>query len=96
MSVEKISMDESEKLLKDKGTQKASWQKICFEVKKTGEPVKVSNLKSGQIAGGYRAAKESGLRSVQSYKEGWILIAPAAKKIPGQMAGKPPVPRRDK
>lgn len=85
----KVSMEEAEKLLKDKGTQKASWQKIIFDVKKSGQPVKVTNLKSGQIAGGYRAAKEAGLRSAQSYKEGWILIAPALKKTPKQVVEKP-------
>ena len=84
-----VSMEEAEKLLSEKGTQKASWSKICLEVKKSGQPVKVINLKSGQIAGGYRAAKEAGLRSAQSYKEGWILIVPASKKTPKQVVEKP-------
>ena len=61
------------------GRRVSKWNQIVADVKDTGDPVKVSGLTRGQVAAGYRKAKDEGLRVKADYKNGVLLIAPAVE-----------------
>lgn len=83
VKTEKISMKEAEKALQEKGTRGNGWTATIEEIKKDGQPRRISELKRGQIAAGARAAKDAGLRYVTDYPTktnplGSLIILPAA------------------
>lgn len=87
VKVEKISKEifEQEKAKPRRGKQ-GSWGNIIAEIKKDGEPRKISGITRGAIAAGARAAKDANLAYVADYKELFLIIG----------IGQPEAPKEDK
>jgi hypothetical protein len=73
MEFEEISDEEFESY---QSSRKSYWKQVIEHVKTHNKPIKVSDLTRGQVAAGYRAAQEAGLRVKANYKDGFLLIAP--------------------
>jgi len=77
MGVEKITAAEAEKELA-KVSVRGKWSDLIAQILKDKQPRRVTELKRGQIAALARAVKEAKMRYKADYKNGTIVIAPAA------------------
>jgi len=75
LSVE-AAKDEISKVPERKAGQ---WTKICEEVKKTGQPVKVSEITRGQCWALRRTSREAGLESRVVDKGTAVIVMPPEK-----------------
>jgi len=80
MKVKALTKEEAAEILEKHPTRaKGQWTQIFERVKKTGQPVEVSDLSKGSIAGAARKAKELGLPYRAFYKDGRFLVLPPEK-----------------
>lgn len=65
-------------------TKKGKWTDLIEAIKKDKKPRKITGLTRGQVAALYRKAKDEGLDSKTSYKDGSVVLAvveePVAEK----------------
>jgi len=83
---EKISLAEFDKLVATV-VVKGAWKKICEEVKQTGQPQRITDIKRGQFAAVVRAAKEAGLQEKHDNKALWVAIAPTPTQLAEAKSG---------
>lgn len=74
VKIEKITQEEFDK--KEAGRKISKWKQIIADVKRTKIPVKITGLRRGQVASGYRAAKEAKLQVKVDYKNGELWLSP--------------------
>lgn len=72
--VESISDEDFKTEMEKPRHEVGAWQKIIAKIKKTGRPVKITNLTRGQVASVARSAKEAGLQYRTDYKNGVIVL----------------------
>lgn len=73
IKVEKITQEEFDK--KEAGRRVSHWNEILARVEKTKQPIKVSNLTRGQVASGYRKAKDLNIKVKADYKNGVLYFS---------------------
>jgi len=80
MKTQKLTVEAAEEeFAKAPTRQVGRWTVLVAEVKKTGQPVKVTELSRGQCWGLKRAAKDAGLRAKVLDKSTAVLVLPPEK-----------------
>jgi hypothetical protein len=76
MKDEEVDSETFEKKLSEGRARGGSWKQFIQKIRDTGKPYQRTGLRRTQVAAGYRACKEAGLRIKTDYKNGVIIAGP--------------------